>query len=333
MPYRTLRQGAALASERSRRTMTGKPFGRVAALAPAAAVSVTPMTRGAVAATACQSACAPTKQVKVGEVAYAYREVGPCVETPVILLQRFRGTMDEWDPAFLDALSRKRHVVIFDNVGVSRTNGVASPRLKEWASGAGEFIKALGFRRVDLLGFSFGGLVAQQLTLDEPDLVRRLVVVGSGAGFVDGHNVRQEAIKVATKPVNADEDFLYLFFRDTPTSQAAGRAHLARLKARKTDLGKPVSPETWMAMLSAGSDVGTPETSLLKRASDIRIPVLVANGVEDVMIPTYQSYALAQALPDARLIIYPDSGHAYMFQFPERSAADIEQFLAEPRLK
>ena len=127
--------------------------------------------------------------------------------------------------------------------------------------------------------------------------------------------------------MNVDEDFLYLFFRNTPTSQAAGRAHLARLREREDAFSDLVSADAWRAMLSAASDVGMPETSLLNRAPDLKIPVLVANGVEDVMIPTYQSFALAQALPNATLIVYPDSGHAFMFQFPEAFAGEVVRFL------
>jgi pimeloyl-ACP methyl ester carboxylesterase len=237
--------------------------------------------------------------------------------------------MDDWDPAFLDRVSSGRQVIIFDNVGVARSTGEPSPRLTGWAENAGNFIDALGFTQVDLLGFSFGGLVAQELTLQRPQLVRRLIIVGSGAGYVEGHNVRAEAIQVATKPVNTDEDFLYLFFKDTPTSQAAGRAYLARLRERADAFAEPVSERSWKAMLSAGGDVGTPKTSLQNRVDSIQQPVLVANGDEDAMIPTYQSYVLAQTIPNARLIIYPDSGHAFMFQYPLEFGDEVLRFLAE----
>lgn len=246
-----------------------------------------------------------------------------------MLVNRFRGTMDEWDPAFLDRVAAGRHVIVFDNAGVARSGGAAPERLSGWAANTAAFIGALGYDQVDLLGFSFGGLVAQELTLQQPDLVRRLVIAGSGAGYVEGATLNPKAIEVATKPVNDEEDFLYLFFKDTPTSQAAGRAHLARLRERSDAFAEKVSALTWKAMLSAGGDVGTPETSLLDRVGAIRQPVLVANGVEDAMIPTYQSYALAQAIPDARLVIYPDSGHAFLFQYPEAFGDEVLRFLGE----
>jgi pimeloyl-ACP methyl ester carboxylesterase len=277
----------------------------------------------------CGAICVETQSVQAGDVTYAFRSLGTPGATPLILLNRFRGTMDEWDPAFLDHLATGRHVIIFDNVGVARTNGTASRRLTGWAEGAADFIAALGHTQVDVLGFSFGGLVAQEMTLQYPDLVRRLVIVGSGAGYVEGANLSAKAIEVATKPENSDEDFLFLFFRDTATSQAAGREHLARLRERPDAFATKVSAETWTAMLSAGSDVGTAETSLLNRVGAIQQPVLVANGNEDVMIPTFQSYALAQAMPNARLMIYPDSGHAFMFQYPEAFGDEVLRFLAE----
>lgn len=277
----------------------------------------------------CGTSCVETRFIEVGGVRYAYRRVGASEGAPIIMLNRFRGTMDEWDPAFIDALAAGRPVVLFDNVGVARTNGVASHQLVGWADGAAAFIDALGYDSVDVFGFSFGGLVGQELAYRRPDLVRRLIIAGSGAGYVEGANLRPQAITVATRPTNTDADFLYLFFRDTPTSQAAGQAHLARLRQREDAFESLVSETTWKAMLAAGSDVGTPETSLLNRAPSLDKPVLVANGVEDIMIPTIQSYRLAEALPNARLIIYPDSGHAFMFQYPDHFAAEVLQFLDE----
>jgi len=281
------------------------------------------------AARDCGAACVETRTLRIGNVDYAYRTIGPVGGTPLVMLNRFRGTMDDWDPAFVDRLATARHVILFDNVGVARTNGTASPRLAGWAEGAADFIAGLDIDRADILGFSFGGLVAQELALRHPDLVRRLVIVGSGAGHVEGADVNPEAIAVATRPVNTDDDFLFLFFRDTPTSQAAGRAHLARLREREDAFANLVDAETWMAMLSAAGDVGSPETSLLNRAGEITVPVLVANGVEDVMIPTFQSFALAQALPNARLTLWPDAGHAFMFQYPDAFGDEVIRFLED----
>lgn len=278
---------------------------------------------------ACSAVCAETRFVDVAGIPFAYRSLGRPGGTPLVMVNRFRGTMDEWDPAFLDRIAAARHVIVFDNAGVARSGGEAPLRMHEWAANAAALIEALGFDRVDVLGFSHGGLVAQELTLQRPELVRRLVIVGSGAGYVEGANVRPEAIAIATRPVNTDADFLALFFKDTPSSQAAGRAHLARLRGRSDALEAVVSERTWRAMLSAAGDFGTPETSLLNRVGAIRQPVLVANGDEDAMIPTVQSFALSQAIPNARLVIYPDSGHAFMFQYPEEFGDEVIRFLEE----
>lgn len=275
----------------------------------------------------CDASCVGTQKISVNGISFAYRSLGNPTGTPLVLINRFRGTMDEWDPAFLDHVAAGRHVIIFDNAGVARSGGEAPARMADWAANAAKFIEALGYRQVDVLGFSFGGLVAQELTLQRPEIVRRLIIVGSGAGYVEGANLGAKAIEIATKPVNTDEDFLYLFFKETPTSQAAGREHLARLRLRADAFSERVSEKAWKAMLSAGSDVGTPDTSLLRRVGSIRQPVLIANGNEDVMIPTYQSYALAQAIPNARLIIYPDSGHAFLFQYPREFGDEVLRFL------
>ena len=290
-------------------------------------IATAPIAAAQTRSGSCRTVCVETRFVETGGVRYAYRVIGDADGPPLVMMNRFRGVMDEWDPAFVDRLADSRTVILFDNAGVARSSGTPSPRLAGWADNTAAFVAALGYQEIDVFGFSLGGLMAQELAYRHPSLVRRLIIAGSGAGYVEGYNVRPEAIAVATKPVNVEEDFLYLFFRNTPTSQAAGRAHLARLRQRQDAFASLVSADAWGAMLSAASDVGTPETSLLNRAPDLKIPVLVANGVEDVMIPTYQSFALAQALPNATLIVYPDSGHAFMFQFPEAFAAEVNRFL------
>ncbi len=321
------------------RTFTSLPRAAAAGLAalmwsaafPAAATAQTASSPQVYSKT-CGASCVETQKISVNGISFAYRSLGNPTGTPLVLINRFRGTMDEWDPAFLDHVAAGRHVIIFDNAGVARSGGEAPARMADWAANAAKFIEALGYRQVDVLGFSFGGLVAQELTLQRPEIVRRLIIVGSGAGYVEGANLGAKAIEIATKPVNTDVDFLYLFFKETPTSQAAGREHLARLRLRADALSERVSEKAWKAMLSAGSDVGTPDTSLLRRVGSIRQPVLIANGNEDVMIPTYQSYALAQAIPNARLIIYPDSGHAFLFQYPREFGDEVLRFLGPEEL-
>ena len=251
---------------------------------------------------------------------------------PLVLFNRLRGTLDDWDPVFVDRLARERHVILFDHVGLSRSTGPLPTDYAGFADGAAKFIRALGHAQVDALGFSFGGPVALQMTLADPAMVRRLVIAGSTPGFVPGEAPRNGPVpekvwQTAFKPVNTDEDFLYLFFSPSEASQAAGRAYRERLKVRADAFAAPVSEAGWKAQIAAAQGIGTPETTLLHRLGEIRQPVLVANGNNDIMTPTYGSYAMFQALPDARLVLYPDSGHGFLFQYPEAFADEVLAFL------
>ncbi|WP_220396229.1 alpha/beta fold hydrolase [Arenimonas terrae] len=275
---------------------------------------------------------APTQYLQVGAHRYAYRELGPRGGMPLVLFNRLRGTLDDWDPAFVDRLAADRHVILFDHVGLSRSTGPLAADYPGFADGAAQFIRALGHAQVDGLGYSFGGPVLMQMTLAHPTLVRRLVIAGSTPGFVPGDAPRNGPVpekvwQTAFKPVNSDEDFLYLFFSPSETSQAAGRAYRERLKARPDAFAVPVSEAGWKSQIAAAQGIGTPETTLLHRLGRIRQPVLVANGNNDIMTPTYGSYAMFQALPDARLILYPDSGHGFLFQYPEAFADEVLDFL------
>lgn len=193
-------------------------------------IATAPIAAAQTRSGSCRTVCVETRFVETGGVRYAYRVIGDADGPPLVMMNRFRGVMDEWDPAFVDRLADSRTVILFDNAGVARSSGTPSPRLAGWADNTAAFVAALGYQEIDVFGFSLGGLMAQELAYRHPSLVRRLIIAGSGAGYVEGYNVRPEAIAVATKPVNVEEDFLYLFFRNTPTSQAAGRAHLARLR-------------------------------------------------------------------------------------------------------
>jgi pimeloyl-ACP methyl ester carboxylesterase/DNA-binding beta-propeller fold protein YncE len=275
---------------------------------------------------------APTRYVQAGAHRYAYRELGPRGGVPLVLFNRLRGTLDDWDPAFVDRLAADRHVILFDHVGLSRSTGPLPGDYPGFAEGAAQFIRALGHSQVDVLGFSFGGPVAMQMTLAHPDLVRRLVIAGSTPGFVPGDAPRNGPVpekvwQTAFKPVNSDEDFLYLFFTPSEASQAAGRAYRERLKARPDAFAVPVSEAGWKSQIAAAQRIATPESTLLHRLGEIRQPVLVANGNNDIMTPTYGSYAMFQALPDARLVLYPDSGHGFLFQYPQAFADEVLAFL------
>jgi pimeloyl-ACP methyl ester carboxylesterase len=283
-------------------------------------------------AVASSAAHAPTRTVRVHDHQIAYRALGPEGGVPLLLLNRFRGTMDHWDPALLAVLAAERRVLLFDQPGFARSEGQPPDSQAAFAANAAAFAQALGIAELDLLGFSMGGTVALQLLLDQPALVRRAVVAGSGPGHVpdlpQDPLVSSPAVwQVATKASNTDEDFLFLFFEPTATSQQAGRDYLARLRQRPDAFVRQVEAAAWQAQLAAALALQDPAASLLPRLGAVRQPVLVANGRHDTMVATYASYAMAQALPDATLVLYPDAGHGFLFQYPERFGGDVLRFL------
>ena len=274
-----------------------------------------------------ESKDALNQAVTVGEVSFAFRRFGAENGVPLVLLQRFRGTMDDWDPDLLDALAATRPVIIFDNEGIGRSSGRTPPTVEGMAEGAARFITTLGRRTVDILGWSLGGSVGQALALSRPDLVRKLVVAGSSPGHVqDAPAVPPKVWQVAGKLENEDEDFLYLFFRETEAGRQAGRAHLARLRQRPEAFTNPVSLQSMQAQAAAIAAFSEPGTSLLEALANLTCPAFVANGYDDVMVPAFKSYVMARAMPRAKLTIYPDSGHGFLFQYAREFAQDISIF-------
>ncbi|MDO1583422.1 alpha/beta fold hydrolase [Rhizobium oryzicola] len=253
----------------------------------------------------------------------AWHDDGPKGGTPLILLQRFRGTMDDWDPDFIAAISRTRRVIRFDNAGIGRSEGTVPDSVSGMAAVAADFIRHLGLGEVDVLGWSLGGVVAQQFALDFPKLVRRLIVAGSSPGPVaEGPQQHPRVPQIMTKGENDAEDFLFLFYPETETAISSGRASLARIMAQP-GRGPKVSPVSFMGQVKAVS--GWP--GILDRAENLKLPLLVANGAHDVMLPAYRSYLLSQRAPNAKLVLYPDAGHAFLFQHIQDFAAEIGRFL------
>lgn len=253
----------------------------------------------------------------------AIRLDGPQGGIPLLLLQRFRGTMDDWDPAFIAAIASGRRIIRFDSAGVGRSQGTVPDTIGGMAAIAADVVAALGLSRVDVLGWSLGGAVGLQFALDFPHLVRRLVVAGSSPGpLADGPQQHPRVPPVMTKSENDEDDFLFLFYPSSEFATAEGRSSLARIRSQP-DRGPVTSPLALMMQVKAISSW----SGILHRASELRLPMLVANGAHDVMIPAYRSYVLSQQAPDAKLILYPDSGHAFLFQEIEGFARDVEQFL------
>ncbi|MGV0908455.1 alpha/beta fold hydrolase [Martelella sp. FOR1707] len=253
----------------------------------------------------------------------AWQASGPESAPPLVLLQRFRGTMDDWDPAFITALSADRRVIRFDSAGIGRSGGHVPETVAGMAAVAADFLATINLAQIDLLGWSLGGAVAQQFALDFPHMVRRLIVAGSSPGpIADGPQPHPRVASVMTRPENSGDDFLFLFYPETDCAISAGRASLARVFGQ-TERGPKVTAEAFVRQVKAISVW----PGILHRARELKLPVLVANGAHDVMIPAYRSYVLSQTAPNAKLVLYPDAGHAFLFQEIDDFAAEIERFL------
>jgi pimeloyl-ACP methyl ester carboxylesterase len=273
---------------------------------------------------------APIKRVTADNgTDYAYRELG-AGDVPLVLLQHFRGNLDNWDPALIDDLAAERLVVTFDNVGVGGTTGVTPNTVDAMAHGAIAFLDAMGFTQVDLLGFSIGSFVAQEIALIRPDLLRRVVLASSAPrGAAGMHGWAPEVIGAVGEPEPNPQGYLDVFFAHTSTSREAGQQAARRIFGKTTNRDAPTTWQTRQAQYDAVCTWGIPNHSLLARVAAIKLPVFVANGDSDPMILPCYSYLLAGLLPNARLAIYPDSAHGFLFQHHDRFAADVHAFLTE----
>jgi len=274
---------------------------------------------------------APNRAVEAANgVTYAFRRLGDAsTAPPLVLLQHFRGNLDNWDPALVDALASMREVILFDSAGVGGSTGATPRTVTAMAHDALRFLEALELHEVDVLGFSLGGFVAQELVLIRPRLVRRLVLAGTGPqGGEDMHGFAADVYVSATRDEPGAEDLLALFFERSETSVAAGWEFAQRIFARTEDRDAATTLAARDAQLDAIHTWGIPDPSKLARLAGITQPVLVANGDNDRMVPTRNSHLLAERLPDARLRIYPDAGHGFLFQYPYEFAAEAQSFLA-----
>ena len=277
------------------------------------------------------NATAPTQYLEANGVRYAYRRFGQGDGPPLLFLQHFRGTMDDWDPWITDELARGRTVILFDNVGIGRSSGEVPDSVATMAHDALVFVDALGLKQIDLFAFSLGGFVGQQVLLERPSLVRRAILAGTGPK--GGHGMQgytPEVMAVATKFPLEGREKEFLFFAASDTSQEAGTAFIARTLIRKEDRDLPT---TVQAMQGQGNAIGawgqaSPD-AYKEQLKTIKQPVLVVNGFEDIMVPSINAFELSQNLPDAQLIMYPNAGHGAIFQYAERFVAHATLFLEE----
>jgi pimeloyl-ACP methyl ester carboxylesterase len=275
---------------------------------------------------------ASTQRVVTADTAieFAYRQLGEG-DVPLVLLQHFRGNLDNWDPALVDALAADRRVVTFDNVGVGATTGSTPNTVETMARGAIAFLEAIDVPRVDLLGFSLGSFVAQEIALIRPDLLRRVVLASSAPqGAAGMHGWAPEVIGAVGAPETTPQGYISVFFAPTNTSREAGQQAAGRIFGGRTaDRDEATTWQTRQAQYDAVCAWGIPNHALLQRVAAIDLPVFVANGDSDPMILPRYSYLLAGLLPDARVKIYPDSAHGFLFQHHGQFAADVNAFLAE----
>jgi len=271
---------------------------------------------------------APTQFVGADGIRFAYRRFGKKGGIPLIFIPHILGNMDSWDPSVTDGFAADREVILFNNAGIASSSGEVSTTFSEMAKSAGRFIDALCLVQVDVLGFSIGSMIAQNVALERPDLVRKLIIVGSGPRNGDGIPLTAESQVIFTnKYGNLDDFWIDGFFTPSPASQAAGRAFLKRRDARVEDRDIPINEKVQPAQFAALQEWGNPIGERFAYLKNIKIPVLIVGGKSDIIFYTINSFYLQQNLPNAQLIVYPDAAHGSLFQYPELIVEHTSMFL------
>ena len=272
---------------------------------------------------------APTQFVEAAGIHFAYRRFGAKIDIPLLFFMHFTGTMDHWDPALTDGFAHDREVILFNNAGISSSSGEVPTSIEEMAQHAAAFTDALGIEKLDALGFSMGGLIAQQFSIGRPNLVRKLILVGTGPRSGEGMaSLTPEAQEIfGAKYDPPDELWLRVFFTPSKQSQAAGRKYLERQRARNGNRDPLPNAKVAPAQVAALQKWGAPAKDPYAYLKKITQPTLVVNGSNDVIVYTVNSFILQQNLPDAQLILYPDSNHGSQYQYPELFVEHVAQFL------
>lgn len=271
---------------------------------------------------------APTHLIKAGDTTFAYRELGQQNGIPLVLLNHWGAVLDNFDPRIVEGLARQHRVIAIDYRGIGLSGGTAPVTVGEMARDILLLIRAMGFEQVDLLGFSLGGFVAQEMVLTAPNLVRKLILTGTGpAGGPGIDRVGAVSWPLMLKGLLTLRDpKTYLFFTSTANGRQAASAFLKRLQERKTDRDKAATPSAFFRQLKAIKDWGRQTSQDL---SHLRLPVLIVNGDHDIMVPTALSHDMARRIPNSRLVIYEDAGHGGIFQYHEDFVRQALAFLAE----
>jgi pimeloyl-ACP methyl ester carboxylesterase len=272
---------------------------------------------------------APTQFVEANGIRFAYRRFGKVGGVPLVFNQHYLGTMDYWDPMVTDGLARGHEVILFDNAGVSSSSGEVPTTFEEMGANAIAFIRALGLKRVDVLGFSIGGMVAQEITLQAPDLVRRLIVDGTGPRGGQGmESLTQEAGRLFGATYEPPKNvWLAVKFSPSEAGQTAGREYLKRTQLRQIGRDPEVNEKVSPAQVEAMEKWGFQQKESYDYLKTIHQPTLVVNGSNDVIMPTVNSFIMQQNIPNAQLIIYPDSNHGAHHQYPELFVEHATLFL------
>jgi pimeloyl-ACP methyl ester carboxylesterase len=270
---------------------------------------------------------AATRTITAGGVTYAYRELGPKAGVPVVFFGHLAATLDNWDPRIIEPIAKNRHVITFDQRGVGASTGQVPDGIEAMADDAYTFIKALGFDTIDVFSFSMGGMIAQDLVLKHPDLVRKLVLAGTGPrGGKDIDKVVSTTYRdVLRATLTRADPKEFLFFNRNATGKPAAKAFIKRLQERTVDRDKPISTKAFQTQLKAIQKFGRSAPSDLSKFTH---PTLIANGDTDRMVPSILSEELHRRIKGSELIIYPDSGHGGIFQFHDRFSPVAVEFLA-----
>jgi len=275
---------------------------------------------------------APTLSLQANGQRYAYRRFGrKGAFPPLLFLQHFTGTLDNWDPAVTDVLAKDREVILYDNAGIGGSSGAVPGTIAEMAKHAFAFLDGLGVTTCDVLGFSLGGMIAQQMVRDRPSIFRRMILVATAprGGEDIMHLEKPSLAKPLQDPKNQGLVVLQkIFFTPTDAGQAAGKAFIGRLAQRTGDREPASGPDVAKAQMAAFRDWERFEGARFADLKDIHHPTLVVNGVHDEMIPVFNSYWLSENLPNAVLLTYPDAGHGSLFQYHESFTRNVVAFLA-----